>query len=319
MDVQRKQYSVPSALIEDRRFNVEILGKDPRWKLTVPEGLDHEAQALGAWAKTVHDPVASYEHGVVDLPLTTQLAASVQQELDGGYGVAWVSGLKVEDRVTASLVYLAVGAAMGEVVETYGRLYEVIDRGDSYKKKAIPVSQTRESTGMHTDSSRVGNVPDYVGLLCLRQGLSGGGSRIVSSIQAHEALRQRDPRLLESLYRDFVRDVVTPGADRDPVQIAKNKFPVFQFDQTLTMRYMRYWIESGHRVVGSPLLNDEVAAMDALDEELARKDHIVRFAMAPGDMLWVANRVVAHDRDAYTDDPERPRCLLRQWVRRDDE
>ena len=34
-----------------------------------------------------------------------------------------------------------------------------------------------------------------------------------------------------------------------------------------------------------------------------------------GDMLWVANRVVAHDRDAYTEGPDHPRWLQRQWVR----
>ncbi len=317
MEIQRVQYPVPAALSEDRRFTRNTLRDDSRWKLTAPKGLSREAQLLGAWAQTVRDPVASYKHGVIELPLTMQLAASVQRELDAGYGVTRVSGMEYRDRASASLLFLAVGAAMGHVVETYGRLYEVIDRGDSYKKKAIPVSQTRESTGVHTDSSRVGNVPDYVGLLCLQQGLSGGGSRVVSSVQVHEALRARHPRLLEVLYRDFVRDVVTPDADRDVSQIAENRFPVFQFEQALTMRYMRYWIESGHRAVGLTLSHEEVAALDALDAELAKEEHVAQFTMVPGDMLWLANRVVAHDRDAYTDDPERPRCLLRQWVRRE--
>ena len=168
---------------------------------------------------------------------------------------------------------------------------------------------------MHTDSSRLENVPDYVGLLCQRTARSGGGSRIASATQAHEALRRLHGGALEVLYRDFVRDIVTPGADRDPAKIAENRFPIFRHEEGLTLRYMRYWIETGHRIAGLLILEEEKKAMDALDEELSREEHMFRFELSAGDMLWVANRVVAHGRDAYTEDPDHPRWLLRQWVR----
>ncbi|HIL80583.1 MAG TPA: hypothetical protein EYG54_04880 [Myxococcales bacterium] len=319
MRVDRKSYPVAPEPLDERRFDVDTLLRDSGWKLGAPGSLLRERTRLAEWAAEQHDAIASYRHGVIDLPETTALAVAIREQLDTRSGVAWVTGIPVEgDPTTASLLYLALGAAMGEVIETYGPLYDVVDQGESYKKTAIPVSQTRESTGMHTDSSRLGNVPDYVGLLCQRPARSGGGSRIASATQAHEALRRLNPSALEVLYRDFIRDIVTPGADRDPASIADNRFPIFQHEEGLTLRYMRYWIETGHRITGVPILEEERKAMDSLDEELSREEHMFRLDLSAGDMLWIANRVVAHERDAYTEDPDHPRWLLRQWVRSPD-
>ena len=317
MPVARRRYPVAAEPLNEPRFDVATLDRDAGWKLRAPGSLLPERARLADWAAEQADAVASYRHGAVDLPGVDSLADEIREQLDDGFGVAWVTGVPVEgDRETVSLLYLAIGAAMGAVMETYGRLYDVVDRGDSYQKNAIPVSQTRESTGMHTDSSRLDNVPDYVGLLCQRPARQGGGSRISSAAQAHESLRRLDSASLECLYRDYVRDVVTPGADRNPEKILENRFPIFQNQDGLTLRYMRYWIETGHEITGVPILEEERMAMDALDRELAREGHMFRFELSAGDMLWVANRKVAHDRDAYTEDPTHPRWLLRQWVRR---
>jgi len=315
VQIDRKSYPVAPEPLDERRFDVATLRRDPGWKVRAPGSLLNERARLAEWAAEQSDAIANYRNGIIDLPETSALAAAIREQLDTRFGVAWVTGIPVEgDPATASLLYLAVGAAMGEVIETYGRLYDVVDEGESYKKAAIPVSQTRESTGMHTDSSRRDNVPDYVGLLCQQPARSGGGSRITSAAQAHEALRRLDAGSLEVLYRDFVRDIVTPGADRDPAKIVENRFPIFCQEAGLTLRYMRYWIENGHRITDVPLLEEETHAMDALDRELSREEHMFRFDLSAGDMLWVANRVVAHDRDAYTEDSEHPRWLLRQWV-----
>ena len=317
MTAERQTYPVASGAVDDRRFDVATLAADSGWKLAAPDTLLRERDLLAEWAADQDDPVARYRHGLIDLPEVAALADAIRFQLDTRFGVARVTGVPVQgDPLAASLLYLAVGASLGDVVETYGRLYDVMDRGESYKTSTIPVSQTRESTGMHTDSSRKGNCPDYVGLLCQTPARSGGGSRITSAAQVHEALRRRDPDALQRLYRDFIRDVVTPGADRDPTKVLDNRFPIFHYESGLTLRYMRYWIETGHRITGVPLLAEEERAMDQLDEELAREEHMVRFDLAAGDMLWVANRIVAHDRDAYTEEPGHPRWLQRQWVAR---
>jgi len=313
----RKRYPVAAELGNEPRFDAATLHQDPSWKLRAPGSLLSERARLAEWAADQSDATATYARGAVDLPGVDEFADAIREQLEEGFGIAWITGVPAQDDPeTTSLLYLAIGSALGEVIETYGRLYDVVDQGDDYKENAIPVSQTRESTGMHTDSSRRNNVPDYVGLLCQRPARKGGGSRISSAAQAHESLRRLDAASLECLYRDFIRDVVTPGADRNPETIRENRFPIFQDQGGLTLRYMRYWIEKGHEITGVPLLQEERKAMDALDRELAREDHVFRFDLSSGDMLWVANRKVAHDRDAYTEDPSHPRWLVRQWVRR---
>ena len=317
MEFERRHYPVAPEAPDPRRFDSTTLARDESWKLRAPDSLDRERNRLAEWAAEHDDPISKYRRDSVDLPEVASLAALIREQLDRRFGVAWVTGMPPgTDPEIASLLYLSIGAAMGEVIETYGRLYDVVDRGESYKESAIPVSQTRESTGMHTDSSRRDNTPDYVGLLCQRPARSGGGSRISSAVQAHESLRKRDAGTLELLYRDFVRDIVTPDSDRDPASVVENRFPIFCHQEGLTFRYMRYWIETGHGIAGVPLLDEESRAMDALDEALSRPEHMFRFDLSQGDMLWIANRVIAHDRDAYTEDPAHPRWLVRQWVKR---
>ncbi len=96
--------------------------------------------------------------------------------------------------------YLALGLELGRTIATYGRLYDVIDTGASYTDKSVPMSQTRESTGMHTDSSGKNVCPRVIGPLCIRAAPRGGDSRVVSAAEVHERLRGRSPALLERLY-----------------------------------------------------------------------------------------------------------------------
>jgi alpha-ketoglutarate-dependent taurine dioxygenase len=299
----------------ERRWTTSQMMSRTNWQLGFPPGTGTDLAILKEWSRSQSDPIAAYTGGIAHLPAVQELARQIQHELKDS-GVAWVRGIPTRtEQDTLRLFYLALGFELGSVFETYGRLYDVTDRGGSYRNQSIPVSQTREATGMHTDSSARDVEPDYVGLLCLQPARSGGGSRLASAMQVHEELREHQPENLAILYREFVRDLVTPGSDRDPSRIATNRFPIFsQAHGSLTFRYMRYWIEKGHERIQRPLDCEEVDALDTLDRELARPDHILQFHLDVGDMLWIDNRVVAHDREAYEDDPAQPRLLVRMWV-----
>ena len=286
------------------------------WRFEADGALVQDAQALLCWAAEVQDPVAELRQDTLVLPAVKELAVRLARELDSGTGLAWVRGLSALSEPKLRLLYLALGLEMGTVVETYGRLCDVADSGGSYKDKPIPVSRTRESTGMHTDSSSKTVCPRLIGLLCVRQALRGGNSRVVSAAGAHEQLRSRSLRLLERLYGEYVRDVVTPGADRDPKRVAANRFPIFSWDRRLRLRYMRYWIERGHARAGLPLAPEDLAAFDALDAALADERNALTFRMAPSEMLFIDNTTIAHDRDAYDDDPTALRLMVRLWLDR---
>lgn len=238
------------------------------------------------------------------------------EELRCGSGAALIQGLGSVAEPELRRLFLAIGRCIGTVDTTYGALYDVTDTGASYRDQPIPVSQTNDATGIHTDSSRLETHPRWVGLACIRPAVEGGGSRLVSAVAVHAHLAAHHPEVLERLNRPFHRDVVTPGdADRALGLIRTNAFPVYsQGPDGPTLRYMRYWIEKGHERIGLPLDRCDREAFDRLDQLLNAPEFCHSFAMGAGDLLFIDNHRLAHDRAAYRDDPAAPRLMVRLWL-----
>ncbi|MEL6380884.1 MAG: TauD/TfdA family dioxygenase [Cyanobacteria bacterium J06626_18] len=287
------------------------------WQLSPTDAVALDIDTLRCWGDDQADPIAAWQPKTLGLPAIHALAEAIRDRLDRGPGFCLVRGMAAgQARWLQRLTYLAVGSALGEVLENYGRLYDVKDRDVCYRTQAVPVSMTRESTGFHTDSSARAVKPDYIALLCLQPGQFGGENRLCSAVTVRNYLVRTAPDALELLHQPLIRDVVTPGADRDLSRIRANAFPIFEPAGPFMFRYMRYWIETGHRRAEMPLSPHQIAALDALDEALEQPSHIHRLRMAKGDQLWVNNRCLAHDRTAYIDDPGNPRTMVRLWVQR---
>ena len=287
--------------LSQRRWPVVVLDEFVHWHANHPDGQKEEYS--GNLRK--------------QLPELSRFIRSIQLELTFGTGVTRIAG-PGEDWSESTLrqLYWVSGTLMGRSVDSYGRIYEVKDRGADHRRVRIPVSQTSASTGFHTDSSSVDVQPDLVGLLCLQPARQGGKSRLTSALTAHERLRHTCPQLLELLHRDFIRDIVIPGTQPTIQHRLRNRFPIFCDDplQGLNFRYMRFWIETGQQRVGRPLTSVQVEALDALEQALEAPGAVATFSMQSGEMLWLDNRTVAHDRTAYVNDPLRPRRLLRLWL-----
>ncbi len=164
-------------------------------------------------------------------------------------------------------------------------------------------------------ASRLETHPRWVGLACIHRAPLGGGSRLVSVVAVHNQLAQTHPAQLQRLKRCFHRDLVTPGSCHDLAGIKANRFPVFsEASDGPTLRYMRYWIETGQQRIGEPLGPLDCEAFDALDAALNDPQLRHDFALAPGDLLFIDNYKVAHDRDAHQDDPSAPRLMRRLWL-----
>ncbi len=278
------------------------------------------ADEFVAWvARRPHLTVDSFQWSPAALPRLEALGRNLRTHLMSGDGVCWVHGLD-ELGLTAEqqrCFYLALGCAMGEPMTQYGRLYQVRDRGADYTKEAVPVSMTNAETSFHTDSSSVDAVPDVIGLLCEQPSTRGGDSLVSNALRVYQTLMREQPDVLEVLERPWIRDVVTPGLTRDRETLLRNRFPVYaQSDRPggILFRYMRYWIGVGHDKAGLPLDSHEQNAFDVLDELLARPEHVVRFRLEKGDMLFVNNRVLAHNRTSYHDEPGNVRCMQRLWL-----
>jgi alpha-ketoglutarate-dependent taurine dioxygenase len=293
------------------------LAADTRWTFRVGDAEHRDAQRVARWAAEREAPEQRYMRGMVEIPALTALGAELREQMRNGYGVGRVLGFDPSlDDATLRLTYLALGLEVGEALSHYGRLFDVKDRGEDYRTSAVPVSMTRESTSYHTDSSARDVLPDHVALLCLQSALKGGESLVSSAISAHDALSASAPDCLALLYRDYYRDVVTPGTERNFDRIRENRFPVYRYEPsrgTVTFRYMRYWIERAHALLDQPLPGDVIAAFDRLDAALDAPRLVLSFTMRRGEMVWIDNRNLAHNRSAFVDAPGAPRTLVRMW------
>lgn len=309
-----------------------VLRGNPRWSAAELRGSERYRQALPA---AVLDELAGWlrDHPTATadsfcwqasmLPATAAFGAALRDELLAGDGLCLLRGLDTLGDDTPAgeeqrrIAYLAIGCALGEPMLQYGRLYPVVDRGASYTTQAVPVSMTNAETCFHTDSSAVGVVPDFVGLLCEEPSEQGGDSLVANALRALDALRAEHPEAVALLEQPLVRDVVTPGVEKTRANLLQNRFPVFAPSDRpggALFRYMRYWIEVGQQKADAPLDDAQREALDRLDEALARDEHVLRFRLERGDVVWVNNRTMAHNRTAYRDTPDNVRRLQRMWI-----
>jgi alpha-ketoglutarate-dependent taurine dioxygenase len=137
---------------------------------------------------------------------------------------------------------------------------------------------------------------------------------VVDGRAVHDALRRESADALEALMRPF--HVERRGGTR-PGEAPTVLFPVIaRHGDELLFRYLRYWIEAGHDRAGQPLTPAQRAALDRLDEVLARPSLRAEFHLKPGDAYFINNRWVLHNRTAFEDypEPERKRHLVRLWL-----
>ena len=167
----------------------------------------------------------------------------------------------------------------------------------------------------HTDSAPAlaGSTPDLVGLLCLQTAKSGGATTLVSAKTVHNVLLDERPGDLARLYQAFHHDRTSelrPG--EAPTLLA----PVFKFDRDLIARYMRFYLDAGHKVADAPLAPEDAAALDALDEVMSRPELQLTFEMQRGEIQLLNNRFILHSRTAFEDhaEPERRRHYARLWL-----
>jgi Taurine catabolism dioxygenase TauD, TfdA family len=311
---------MPATLpVARRAWMAKDLGDRAAWTFPLSDG------CLAALAETVRRP-GQPPRMITDLTLDAGQAeacrpclAPVRAALEAEPGFA------VMDRIPpgrftpeeATACYWLLGQALGEpfAQNVQGTLlYDVRDLGQDVRYGARFSVTNAEST-FHTDNSFGAEVLDYVGLLCLNPARSGGRSQLVSGHTIYHELRRQHPDLLETLCRPFhvdrrggVRAGETPTAH----------VPVFERrGEELTVRYLRYWIHAGHDRAGEPLTAEQLRALDALDALLARPDLRVEFPLEGGQVLWVNNRWIFHNRTGFEDhaEPGRKRHLVRLWLR----
>jgi hypothetical protein len=239
--------------------------------------------------------------------------------LERGRGFVIIEGLtRGYTDAEQQAAYWLVGQLLGSPCPQNGQgtlLYDVRDTGQRVSSGAR-FSVTNAETGFHTDNSFGEATIDYVGLLCVRTAKSGGANQLVSGYSLHNELLVQCPEVMEALYQPFHvdrRGGLRPG-DTPTIQ-----FPILHWDaQELVCRYLRYWIEAGHEKAAQPLTAVQKRALEALDQVVRDPELQVEFTLRPGDMFFINNRWILHNRSAFTDhaEPERRRHYVRLWLQR---
>ncbi len=252
----------------------------------------------------------------IDFPLP-RLAAKLTQlshDLLNGRGFAVLRGLPIEryDMRQAATAFFGIGAHLGNARSQNAKghiLGHVKDLGLDSKDPNVRIYQTHDRQTYHTDSC------DIVGLLCLKTAKSGGLSALVSSATIFNEMRKRRPDLLKLLFEPIATDRrgEVPAGMKPYFEI-----PVFSwYHGYLTAIYQRQYIDSAQRFAEAPRLTPKhVEALDMFDALANDPALNMHMEFKPGDMQFVHNHTLLHDRTGFQDwaEPERRRHLLRLWL-----
>jgi hypothetical protein len=252
-----------------------------------------------------------------DFPLPTlgPTLDRIRGEVLNGRGFALLRGMPVDGPVEDSATaYWGVGTYLGKARSQnakghlLGHVYD-LGQGLSATDPNLRSYATNERQNFHIDRC------DLVALLCLRTAKSGGLSAFVSSMTLHNVMLKRRPDLLERLYRPI------PVDRRGEVPEGKRPFyeaPVFNdYAGAVSVLYSRLHIGSSQRFPEARRLGeDDLAALDMLQELAAEPELRLDMNFAPGDVQILHNHTILHARSAYEDWPEaeRKRHLLRLWL-----
>lgn len=162
------------------------------------------------------------------------------------------------------------------------------------------------------------DITGMIALACWEKAKEGGESVVVSGVTVHDEMRKRAPQLLAPLYRGYhYHRLGEQAADEEPA--TPYRVPVFSVRQNqLSCRYQRSGIAGGHKELGVPLSDQDIAAFNLFDEIAKAPENRLGFFLERGEMLVLNNYTLLHARTQFRNfpEPERQRRLIRLWLDR---
>jgi len=297
----------------------EDLRGDQSWIVTLDDA--HRSEALRALGQVQDHELAAIDRRSFPLPSLGPALDSLIDEIEGGRGIALIRGTPTEALQLPEIERLFWGLSSHvcypEAQDRSGkRLHHVRaertlasreDAAQVFRSSNIRAYQTNVELGFHGDGS------DALFFLCVRQGKSGGTTRLSSALTAYNDVLAEDRDLARVLEEEFTFDTRGELGESRPTQT----LPIFaSHGGDVSALYKRGYIELAQRLPGvSALSQDQIRALDALDAALASSKNCFEFQMKPGDILVANNYNIMHARTAFEDWPEPApgRLMLRIW------
>lgn len=273
-----------------------------------------EIAELEAAARAYDGPIGALNADSFPLPLLAPKLEALSNILMHGIGFRLIRGLPVDryDMETVAKIYCGIGAHLGPARSQNAKghiLGHVKDVGADLNDPKVRIYQTTKRQTFHTDST------DVVALLCLKEAMEGGDSLLVSTLTLYNEMQKRHPDLAPLLFDPVATDrrgEVPEGMD------PWFEIPVLSWHEGfLTGLYQRQYVDSAARLPDAPRLSGKHrAALDAFDALTNAPDLHLKMRLKPGDMQFVYNHHLLHDRTGFHDwpDPSERRHLLRLWL-----
>jgi hypothetical protein len=302
------QIDIPSA------WRGDDMAKADRWlvRLTSEETAELERAARSYLAAT--KDIGEITKEEFPLPVFGAHLAELKQTLLHGIGFEVIRGLPVTtySQEVAATIFCGVGAHLGSARSQNAMghiLGHVRDTGANAKDPNTRIYQTAERQTFHTDST------DVVGLLCIREAMEGGESLLVSTAAIYNEMRRKRPDLAALLFDPIATDRrgEVPEGQKPFLEIP----PLSWHAGFLTGFYQRQYIDSAQRFPDALRLTPAyVEALDLFDDLANDKRLHFGMKLQPGDMQFVYNHALLHDRTGFRDwpDAKRKRHLLRLWL-----
>lgn len=229
------------------------------------------------------------------------LLADIEVSLEKPPYIAYVTGLRVD---SSNHLFLAVGAALGEIVDPYNRPgSELIRRLTPARDRLAQGGTGILSEALHTDGTDAPQPNDITCLACVCPDQNGGGrTRLLEAkgIRAHvfPLLDAETVRILTTEAVPWrIADALGGGTAPAPV-ISNGEFR---------------WLRQG---VATPIPRRMECALLEFERVLAAATEVVDFAMARDSMVVMNNRRTLHARTSVFDRGRSHRLMLRTKVYR---
>ena len=307
--------SVPRKINSAAAWHGEVMAANPylwTYDLTTQDIAEIEL-AANTYIKS-DKPLGTISPDDFILPTVSKLLVEMQRELRDGIGFKLVRGLPVAHYSPEmyATIFCGIGSHLGTArsQNAAGHLLgHVRDIGADTNDPNSRIYQTTARQTFHTDSC------DVVGLLCLKEAKDGGDSMLVSSVTAFNEIAKQRPDLVPELFLPVATD------RRGEVPEGQDPFftiPVYSWHEgLLTCIYQRNYIDSAQRYNDAPkLTSKQTEALDLLDKTVNDPSLHLAMHLMPGDMQFVYNHSLLHDRTGFIDwpNPLDRRHLLRLWL-----
>jgi hypothetical protein len=266
------------------------------------------ARRMAARGKTIAD-LWGQNIGLPELRGTTR---KIIREVTQESGLVVLKGMPVEELseeetalgwhlATAPLGRLRAQSGWGELM---GRV-EYVDDGRDWRG----YTKSKE-LNFHTDHA------DTVALLCVRQGATGGASRLVSQAALREVIARENPEALALLNRGFPYAWFEEAPPEATGPVSDFNIPVLvEHEGRVQGVYIQSFMLRAAEISGNALSAEEAEAIDLVRQVANRPGVALEFRMEPGEALIFDNLSLLHARTAFDlpDASDHRRLLYRLW------